>query len=163
MSKRVKEIGSARDLSVADLIYRFHKEGEPWQKAELIKELMNKRLTQEEIGKKLALPQYEISRLSRLLNLTPKLFQALRQGEIAKSTGYELSKLGKETQRGFEPRLGERLTFAEVENYRKREDLEEVLDVLEESPSVEDLEGASHANSHKMVTCPKCGHKFSIK
>lgn len=159
----VKEIGESVDIDIEELIYRLHREGEPWQIAELIGALQARGLTQKEIGKKLRMCQYEVSRYKRLLNLTPKLFDALKKGRIAKSTGYELSKLSGAEQNGFAVRLrgeDDRITHSEAEKFRKQQAVtDEILDAIAESPSV-----GGYANSHnEEVTCPYCGRHFNPK
>jgi len=146
----VREIGEAKDIKIEQIIWRFHKEGEPWEKAELIGKLRELGMKEKEIGKKLGLPQYEVSRYLRLLNLTPKLFKALKEGKIARITAYELSKLPQEEQRRFEKMLDgkkKKLTFQRVEEYRKQQAIKDVLDVIEETPDLEDL-GRAYANVH---------------
>lgn len=189
MNNDIKEIGSVKELDA----WRVHKDGKDWEIAQVIKELQEGHdMTQEEIGDLLDMPQYRVSKYKRLLNLIPGLFSALRAGEIARYTGYELSKLpeirqekylervkeaeklkeklenedlDKEREKEIKKKLKEkRVTHKEVKENRKKQAItEELENALDSSTlSEEELEDYSDTEMEK-VECPECGHIFEVK
>lgn len=119
-AKSIQEIGSQTDIKTKDLIYRYHRSGNPLKEALLIRELMDaQKHTQEDVGKLLQLSQGQISRRLRLLSLHPDLQFKLLHDKLRPSTAYALSKLGADKQKEY--LLREHITLKEVEATHRSE------------------------------------------
>lgn len=108
-----REIGSVTEIGVEDIVFRYHRSGNPAQEALMLKELMSKGMTQSGLAKLLEVTQAHISRRLKLLDLLPELFDSVLKGDIRARTGYMLARLPRENQAAFLGR--DKITMKESE------------------------------------------------
>jgi len=123
------EIGELKKIDAKDIIYLFHKSGNPIDEALMIERLMKDR-TQHEVATILEISQGQISKRLRLLKLHPILQERLRSGQLRPSTAYILSKLPPEAQQEYVNR--EKVTLKEVEaKHRQQVISKEFMDLVD--------------------------------
>ena len=171
MSGDVIEIGKMKEINVEEIKkkYAIHLSGKPIREALFFKKLQEiKGWSQTKIAEEVGTSQSDVSRKMRLLNLTPKLQERLKKGEITSSKGAKLSTLPKDIQKEFEDKS--HFTLKDIQERKRQYHIsQEVKDVLNTpmptatpEKEAETEEETEEIKETKMVTCPNCGEKFEV-
>lgn len=87
--------------AIITLIENIHRSGNPAAEAIAMQELLDKKMTQEDIAGVLHIDRSQVSKRVKLLNLTPELFGRLEKGDLKLSIARELADLSKKDQAEF--------------------------------------------------------------
>lgn len=156
MTVEKQEIGELKEIGAQDILYLFHREGNPLSQALMIKALLDGGWTQQGIAQETGMSQPKISMRLKLLNLHPNLQERALKGDILPSTCWKLANLPLEEQEAYIAR--EKIPFKEVEERCRRLALtEEVMEVLDTPLPTEE-----RPNPRRGVTCPRCGLEFEV-
>lgn len=127
--------GDRQALEIGGEVWERLSEGDPVKQAVWIREVMRRKgWTQTEAAREdhLNLSSPTISRFLRLLELTPKLLDRVRKGNIAKTTAYKLSKLPREKQKEVEDY--DKITVEDARDlYRRYKRKETITDGVKET------------------------------
>jgi len=165
MSEDTIEIGKVVEREDLDQVYRVHFPGRPIEEALFFKKLQEvKGWSQTKIAEEVGTSQSDVSRKMRLLNLTPKLQERLKKGEITSSKGAKLSTLPKDIQKEFEDK--EDFTLKDIRERKRQyhisQEVKDVLNTPMPTTTPETEEETEEIKETKMVTCPNCGEKFEV-
>jgi len=157
-SAKEKEIGSKkREIGTSKVIqnYLLHLEGRPIEQALMIKDLLDRGWTQQEIGKHVGWSQSKISVRLKLLDLHPELQERAKRGDIPPTIAWKLANMPLEKQKEYIAK--EKILLKEVEKEKRNIALSEEVKALldEEIPGFESQE-------EKKTKCPRCGHVYVL-
>ncbi|MCK5601704.1 ParB/RepB/Spo0J family partition protein [Candidatus Pacearchaeota archaeon] len=137
----LKEI-SAIDVTsdneaIITLIENIHRSGNPAAEAKAMKELLDKKMTQEDIAHVLHIDRSQVSKRVKLLDLIPELFELLEKSQLKPSVARELAGLPKKEQKKFLKR--DTVTLDEAKKAKREENLKNLKKVPAEvlEPSVD--------------------------
>ena len=129
MPMETREIGTVKEIDVEQLRFIYHRSGNPAEEALMLKELMDKGMSQRDVAKLLGVNHAHVSRRLKLLTLSDALFQRVLKGEIKARTGYQLARLPKEKQAEFEgvEKVTMKLSEAAVREFVLNEDVVKLI------------------------------------
>lgn len=127
--------GDRKEVEIGGETWERLSEGDPVKQAVWIREVVHRKgwslreaAREENLG--ISLPT--ISRYLQLLDLTPRLLERVRKGDIAKTTAYKLSKLPREKQKRVEDR--EKITVKDARDlYRKHKRKKNITDEVRDA------------------------------
>lgn len=140
----LKEISAidvtADQKALITLIENIHRSGNPAAEAKAMKELLDKKMTQEDIAHALHIDRSQVSKRVKLLDLIPELFEQLEKGQLKPSIARELAGLPKKEQKKFLKR--DTVTLDEAKKAKREENLKNIKKVPAEmlEPHVEEPE-----------------------
>lgn len=94
-------LASTENEAIITLIENIHRSGNPAAEAKAMKELLDRKMTQEDIAHVLHIDRSQVSKRVKLLDLIPELFRMLEKGELKPSVARELADLSPKEQKGF--------------------------------------------------------------
>lgn len=131
---------STQNEAIITLIENIHRSGNPAAEAKAMKELLDRKMTQEDIAQVLHIDRSQVSKRVKLLDLIPELFELLEKGQLKPSVARELAGLPKKEQKKYLER--DSVTLKEAKEAKREQTLKTLKKVPAEvlEPRVEEPE-----------------------